>query len=435
MSKEPPKPEISEKAPSASLSPGSASKGGRGWLVIVILVVVSGMSLILFHLIANRPKPAPRTSPVQISTATASQGDMGIYVWPAIGFVTPVATVTVPTQVNGQLVSVNYVEGQMVGAGDLLAQIDARPFQAALDSVEGTLQRDQALLAEARMDLARYRTAYEQKAIPKQQLDDQAALVDEDAGTMKYDQGQVDGAKVQLGYCRIASPISGRVGLRLVDPGNIVQSSSTNGIAVITQLQPITVIFTVAEDYLPQIQRQLGLGNHMTVQAFDRAQQSLLATGTVLALDNQIYSGTGTLRIRAIFTNADLALFPNQFVNAKLLIDTLRDQTLIPASVIQRNGTNTFVYVVSAQGTVQTNTANVGMPSTNSPATNMVFTVEMRTVKVGATDGDTSAVEGVDPGEVLAADNFNRLEDKARVTKRTSSTLRPADDTKKSRRG
>jgi len=369
----------------------------------VFLAVVCALGAILVHLILNRPKPAVVARPVQVSTTTARQGDMGIYV-EALGAVTPVATVAVPSQVTGQLTNVNFVEGQMVGAGDILAEIDARPFLAQLESAEGQLQRDQALLAEAKMDLARYQSAYEQKAIPKQQLDDQAALVDQDTGSVKYDQGQVDNAKVQLGYCHITSSIAGRVGLRLVDPGNIVQSSSTNGIVIITQLQPITVVFSVAEDYLPQIQRQLGLGNHMTVQALDRAQQTNLATGSVLAMDNQIDSETGTIRLRAIFTNDDNVLFPSQFVNVKLLVDTLHGQTLIPASVVQRNGTNTFVYVLQEDNTV-----------------------EMRTVKVGATDGEASAVEGVTPGEVLAADNFNRLQDKATVTPRRTDDAKKSD--------
>jgi multidrug efflux system membrane fusion protein len=205
----------------------------------------------------------------------------------------------------------------------------------------------------------------------------------------------VDNAKVQLDYCRIASPISGRVGLRLVDPGNLVQATSTSGLAVVTQLQPITVIFSVAEDYLPQIQHQLGLGNHMTVAAYDRAQQTNLSTGSILALDNLIDSGTGTIRLKAIFTNEDNALFPNQFVNAKLLIDTLHGQTLIPASAVQRNGQATFVYVLTGTNTVA-----------------------MRTVKVGITDGDTTAVEGVKAGEVLVTDNFNRLQDGIKVSQR-----------------
>jgi multidrug efflux system membrane fusion protein len=312
------------------------------------------------------------------------------------------ATVATPSQVSGQLVKVDFVEGQMVQAGDLLVEIDDRPYKAQLASAEGQLQRDQALLAEARINLARYQSAYEQKAIPKQQLDDQISLVDQDAGTVKYDQGQVDNAKVLLAYCRISSPITGRVGLRQVDAGNIVSSSTTNGLVLITQLQPITVVFSVAEDYLPQIQAQLRKGNHMVVQAFDRAQQTNLATGSVLALDNLIDVGTGTIKIKSIFTNDDNALFPNQFVNARLLIDTLHDQTLIPTSTIQRNGQATFVYILTEDNTV-----------------------EMRTVKIGATDGDSTAVEGVQPGEPLVADNFNRLVDGAQVQPRKS------DDAKK----
>jgi multidrug efflux system membrane fusion protein len=393
------KPASSEGVSTAQSNSGSARKKRRR-LGIVVLVVVLGVVVILFRLVASRPKPAPPPPPVQVSTATAQQGDIGIYV-EALGTVTPVATVTVPSQVSGQLARVNFVEGQVVRAGDLLAEIDARPFQAQLASAEGQLERDQALLAEARINLTRYQAAFDQKAIPKQQLDDQSSLVDQEAGTVKYDQGQVDSARVQLAYCRITSPISGRVGLRLVDPGNIVLSSSVNGIVVITQLQPITVIFSVAEDYLPQIQHQLGLGNHMIVQAFDRAQQTNLATGSVLALDNLIDSGTGTIRLKAVFTNEDTALFPNQFVNAKLLIDTLHGQTLIPASTVQRNGPATFVYVLTENETV-----------------------EMRTVKAGTTDGDTTAVEGVKPGEVLAADNFNRLQDGTKVRPRRTDDAR-----------
>lgn len=382
----PPKPEIVSAPP---LQPGPAPKKRWLWLISAIVAVLFGV--ILFRAVTGGKKPASAPPFIPVLTTTAQMGDIGIYV-EALGVVTPVATVTIPSQVSGQLTKVNFVEGQMVHAGDLLAEIDPRPFEAQVASAEGQLERDQALLAEARMDLTRYQAAYESKAIPKQQLDDQLALVDQEVGTVKYDQGQLDNAKVQLGYCRITSPISGRVGLRLIDPGNVILSSLTNGIAVVTQLQPITVIFSVAEDYLPQIQHQLQLGTRLTVEALDRAQETNLASGVVLALDNQIDTGTGTIRIRAIFGNENNALFPNQFVNARLLIDTLHNQTLIPTSTVQRNGQAAFVFVLKTDETV-----------------------EMRTVKVGTTDGDTTAVQGVKPGEVLAADNFNRLQNGIKV--------------------
>jgi membrane fusion protein, multidrug efflux system len=397
MSEEKPGPASSSQLPPPTTAPGTAGKK-RHWLrLVIILGVVCVAGGFLFLYLSRRPKAVAPTPAVRISTTNATSGNIGIYVSALLGSVTPVATVTVLSQVTGQLTNVSFTEGQMVKAGDLLAQIDERPFRAQLTAAEGQLERDQAMLEAAQIDLTRYQAAAAQNAIPKQQVDDQLALTHQDEGTVKYDQGQVDNAKVQLDYCRITSPISGRVGLRLVDPGNLVQASSTSGLAVITQLQPITVIFSVAEDYLPQIQRQLALGNHMTVDAYDRAQQTKIATGSILALDNQIDSTTGTVRLRSVFTNADNALFPNQFVNVNLLIDTLHDQTLIPASAIQRNGQATFVYVLT-----ETNT------------------VAMRTVKVGTTDGDTAAVQGLDADEVIATDNFNRLQDGAKVSLRQS---------------
>jgi multidrug efflux system membrane fusion protein len=258
--------------------------------------------------------------------------------------------------------------------------------------MQGQLVRDQALLENAKLDLDRYTTALSKNAIPKQQLDTQVATVHQYEGTVQLDQGQVDNAKLQVTYSHITAPISGRVGLRLVDTGNIVHATDTNPLAVITQLQPITVIFSVAEDALPGIQKQLSQGQTLTVEAYDRDQQKKLATGRLLTMDNQIDTTTGTLRLKALFPNENNALFPNQFVNIKLLVSTEHGATLIPVSAIQRNGQGAFVYVV------QTNQ-----------------TVAMRTVTAGASDGNFAAVQGVEPGETIAADNFNRLQDGLKV--------------------
>ena len=327
---------------------------------------------------------------------------MGIYV-NALGVVTPRNTVSVKSRVDGQLVKVNYQEGQMVRAGDPLVEIDTAPFQAALVQAEGQFARDSALLDNARLDLDRYKEAVAKNAIPKQQLDTQFATVHQYEGTVKLDQGQVDNAKVQLAYCHIAAPISGRVGLRLVDPGNIVHATDTSPLLVLTELQPITVIFNVAEDYLPQIQQQLRTGKTLAVDAFDRAQAKKLATGTLQTLDNQIDTTTGTLKLKAVFPNEDESLFPNQFVNARLLVDTLHNATLVPNTVIQRNAESAFVYLLKPDQTVA-----------------------MQTITVGTTDGNASAVGGIVPGAVVAADNFNRLTDGAKVTvrSRTNATSR-----------
>ncbi|MGB8368836.1 MAG: efflux RND transporter periplasmic adaptor subunit [Limisphaerales bacterium] len=332
-----------------------------------------------------------------VSTATAQKGDIGIYVT-ALGVVTPLNTVSVNSRVQGQIMKVNYQEGQLVHAGDPLVEIDPGPNQAALTQAEGQLDRDRALLENARLDLDRYQEAFASNAIPKQQLDTQVATVHQYEGTVKLDQGQLDNAKVQLAYCYITAPISGRVGLRLVDAGNIVQANSTSPLLVITELQPITVIFNVAEDELPQIQKQLRQGKQLVVDAFDRAQQKKLATGTLETLDNQIDPTTGTVKLKAVFSNDDESLFPNQFVNARLLVDTLHDATLVSNTVIQRNAESAFVYLL--------------LPDE---------TVAVQTITAGTTDGNVSAVEGIEPGAVMAADNFNRLTDGAKVTVRSST--------------
>ena len=364
------------------------------WIFFATLVVV-GVAGFLFwrHSQAQSAQQAPRVPPPPtVATHAAWQGDIPVHL-EALGTVTPLATVTVKTRVDGQLMSVNYREGQMVHEGDLLVEIDPRPFQAQLTQTQGQLQRDQALLENARVDLNRYSNLYARDAIPKQLLDTQVATVHQFEGTVKLDQGQLENARVQLVYCRISSPISGRVGLRLVDPGNIVHVTDTTGLLVITQLQPITVIFNVAEDYLPQIQQQTRLGHKLEVDAFDRAQQQRIATGEVLTFNNQIDTTTGTVRLKAIFPNEDSALFPNQFVNARLQLDVHRGATLVPAAAVQRNAQGPFVYLVKPDQTVA-----------------------IQAVSVGATDGGTTEiVKGLQTGQTIVTDNFDKLQEGARI--------------------
>ena len=335
---------------------------------------------------AKQPKPS-----VPVATTTARTGDIGVYI-NALGTVTPVYTATITSRVDGQITNVAYREGQMVRKGDLLIEIDARPYQAALTQAQGTLAKDQAVLSEARIDLDRYQQAYSRNAIAKQQLDDQEQTVKQDEGTVKQDEGTVASAATNVDYTRITAPIDGRVGLRLIDPGNIVTSGSTTPLVVITQLQPITVIFSVAEDYLPQIQKQLRNGLKMVVDAFTRDQTTKLTSGSLLTLDNQIDTTTGTVKLKAIFQNQDFALFPNQFVNARLLVDTLRNVVLVPTAAIQRNAQGPYVYVIKPD-----QTAN------------------LRTITEGTTDGTTESVQGVQSGEVVAVNGFDKLQEGAKV--------------------
>ena len=360
------------------------------WLLIAAIVLVGGFIYYRHRQAANeaaaKAKAAQQPRAVPIVTATAKKGDIGVYV-EALGAVTPVYTVNVTSRVQGQVMNVYYKEGQMVRKGQPLLEIDPRPFQAALTQVEGQLEHDQALLAEARIDLDRYQQAFNRNAIAKQQLDDQTQLVKQDEGTVKNDQGQVANAQVNLAYTHITSPIDGRVGLRLVDPGNMVQANGTTPLVVVTQLAPITVIFSVAEDYLTQIQQQTRNGNKLAVDAYDRTQQTKIAEGTLLTIDNQIDTTTGTVKLRADFPNKDGALFPNQFVNVRLLVTTQHNVTLIPTSGIQRNAQGAFVYLIQDQKAT------------------------LRTVKVGTTDGNITAVEGINPGDVVAVNGFDKLQD------------------------
>jgi multidrug efflux system membrane fusion protein len=374
----------------------STTSKSRWWIWLIVAVVLLGGVAIWERRGTNSEAKAggdPASRPVMVSTAVAQQGDIGIYL---NGTVTPVYTVTVTGRVQGEITQVYYHEGQMVRKGDSLIEIDPRPYQAALTQVEGQLAHDQAVLNEAKIDLDRYKQALDRNAIAKQQYEDQEQVVLQDEGTVKNDEGQLANAKVNLVYTHITSPIDGHVGLRLVDPGNIVQANSTTALVVITQLQPITVIFSIAEDHLSQIQQQLRKGKKLTVDAFDREASTKLASGTLLTLDNVIDPTTGTLKLKAIFNNSDDALFPSQFVNIKLLVDTQHNATLIPTQAIQRNAQGAFVYAIKSDQTAS-----------------------MRTITPGTTDGSVTAVEGLEPQEVVAVNGFDKLLDGARVIVRT----------------
>jgi membrane fusion protein, multidrug efflux system len=374
--------------------PAHQHKGVRALVWIVLLLVFgAGFFWVLRHhddttKAAKSPKGGGGAATV--TTTTAQKGDIGVYP-DSIGTVTPVYTASITSQVNGIVTAVHYTEGQIIRKGDALIDIDARPYQATLLQAQGTLERDENILGQAKMDLERYKEAWNRNAIPKQTLDDQEKIVLQNQGTVKIDQGTAQFDQIQVEWCHIIAPITGRVGLRLVDPGNVVQSSGTLTLAVITQLQPITVIFTIPEDNLGPVQDRIHKGARLTVDAYDRAAQKKVATGTLLTLDNQIDTTTGTVKGRGSFENKDLTLFPNEFVNVRLLVDTLHGATLIPASAIQHNGQTAFVYVL------QDNTAH------------------MRVVKSGVTDSGLTQVMGINPGDVLANSSFDKLQDNAKV--------------------
>ena len=383
--------------------------GGKRRIVIGLIILVAfllGGYLIFRSIFASSGTRNPQSAAQSVGAATIGTGDIRVIV-NALGTVTPIATITVQTQIDGQLMEVAFTEGQTVKKGDTLAQIDPRPYQLLQAQYEGQLARDQGLLAQAQVDLVRYQKLAEQNSIARQQYEDQVYIVQQDQGTVKLDQAQVDQQKLNVIYCHIVSPVTGRIGLRLVDPGNYVQASNSTGLAVVTQLQPITVIFPIPEDDLSDIVPSLYSGGTFQVTAYDRANVKLLAVGRVTALDSQIDTTTGTVKVRAQFDNADNALFPNQFVNAQLLVKTLNNVVTVPTAAIQRGAPGAYVYVINANNTVS-----------------------VQPITVGPTDGPMAAVaSGLSAGQRVVVDGLDRLRDGARVTMPGGAAPTPAAGT------
>jgi len=378
--------------PAVTTRSGSRLRIGVGLIVVILLAL--GIYETVRWVKSASPSGGrfPQAALQTVGASTVALGDVRVIV-NALGTVTPLATVTVQTQINGQLTEVGFTEGQLVKKGDFLAQIDQRPYEYLKEQFEGQLAHDQGLLAQAQMDLTRYQTLAQQNSIARQQAEDQVFIVQQYAGSVKQDQGLVDAQALNIAYCRIVSPITGRVGLRLVDPGNYVQTTNSSGIAVITQLQPITVIFSIPEDELPGIMPQFNAGTPLTVTAYDRGNLRELATGKVAAIDNQIDTTTGTVKVRAQFDNTDNALFPNQFVNARLLVQTLQNVVTVPTPAIQRGAPGAYVYVINADNTVS-----------------------VRQITTGAVDGNITQVRsGLSAGDRVVIDGTDRLRDGLKV--------------------
>jgi multidrug efflux system membrane fusion protein len=387
---------------SAATSSRPRSKG-RGWLWLVATLLAAAGVWYLWSKAGSTPAAAGSVPPkagkkggsgtVPVVAVSARKGNIGVYI-NGLGSVTPIYTVTVKSRVDGQLMSVHYGEGDLVHKGDPLVEIDPRPYQVALEQAEGQMARDQATLENAKVDLDRYQKLLAQNAIPEQQLATQKATVLQAEGVVKTDQGQIDAAKLNLVYCHIPAEITGRVGLRLVDPGNIVHATDANGMLVITQIQPISVIFTVAEDDLPVVLRKLAAGQHLQAEAYDRGNTARIGTGTLQTVDNQIDPTTGSLRLRANFDNSQNLLFPNQFVNVRLLVEEKNGVTLVNSAVIQRTTSTVYVYVVKDDKTVT-----------------------VRQVTVGVTEGDyTEITSGLEPGDVVVMTGVDKLQEGAPVT-------------------
>jgi membrane fusion protein, multidrug efflux system len=392
----PPKTEAPKSAP-----PSGEKTRKRRWLywLLAALALLAGF---LWYRGGHKPPAAQKTAKsggrggaggaIPVVSTKATAGNIGVYVT-GLGAITPIATVTIRSRVDGQLIAVHFKEGEYVRQGDPLIEIDPRPYQAVLTQSQGALARDQALLANAKVDLSRYQTLLQQDAIPEQQLATQQATVKQYEGTVRNDEGQLEAARVNLTYCHIVSPISGVVGLRLVDAGNIVHASDANGMIVITQLQPISVIFTVSEDQMPPIVAKLRAGQKLAVEAWDRELKNKLATGTLETVDNEIDQTTGTLKLRAIFGNENRALFPNEFVNARLLLQEKKGVILLASAAVQRNTNNTYVYFVKPDNTVT-----------------------IRKIMVGVTEGEQSEItQGLMPGDQVVMTGVDKLTEGSKV--------------------
>lgn len=400
MEHTPPVPPTSPEHPlpstTTSVEPAKPKKRLQ-WLWILVLLLI--FAVIFYFVLRKSPQQAAHgpgarrgfTGTVTLTAATAKKGDIGVYL-KSIGTVTPVYTATIYNQVAGVITAVHYREGQMVRKGAPLVDLDSRQYQANVDTATGTLERDTNLLAQARMDLARYQAAWAKNAIARQQLDDQEKVVLQYQGLVKADQGTVEFDKVQLGYTHMVAPFTGKVGLRLVDPGNLVQANASTPLAVVTQMEPITVVFTVAESNLEEVLAQMRRGQTLAVEAWSSDQQTKLDTGRLTATDNQIDTTTGTLRLRATFNNRQDLLFPNQMVNTRLLVKTEQGMTLIPTNAIQHNGEEAFVYVLADKK------------------------AKKQDVKTGTTNEGVTAVTGIKPGDEVATSSFQKLVDGATVS-------------------
>lgn len=369
----------------------------RWWIVLALVCLVAVGAYMFFvkggQKAARAAQQGPATAPgVPVVAVPVKKGDFGVYL-SGLGAVTPLNTVTVKSRVDGELTKVLFREGQLVSKGELLAEIDPRPFEVQLTQAQGANARDQAQLENAKLDLVRFQDLVKKDLIPHQQLDTQESLVRQYEGAIKSDQGQIDNARLQLVYARIITPFNGRIGLRQVDPGNIVHASDSGGLAVITQMQPISVIFSLPEDNLSQVLGKIRSGARLTVEAYDRDQKQKLATGTLLTVDNQIDPNTGTVKLKATFPNTNNELFPNQFVNARLIIDFKHDALMVPPSAIQRGPQGTFVYVVKEDQTAA-----------------------LRPVTIGITqEGNASITTGLSVGELVVVDGADRLRDGSKV--------------------